>query len=243
MSYLDNYKAYAAGLVKGLRVFKAFYGSRIVGAIGLYADLVAEGARNAFIARLPGHPDQAEDSAQQVGFDRELVRYKYEPLANYKVRLQNAWEAYEQGGTNINLKRQIDYLLTCIWAPLGVPDLVNITQYCTYYEAGWANHNTLFSSSSPAQGSVNGSWSLVPENYGAFNWGNPNTVYGASNVQADDLATLKAAIRKWLPSRTKGYILWPVPGGRFYTAAPSAVTYGGGAVYTANNVAITIPVE
>jgi hypothetical protein len=242
MSYLDNYKAYAAGLVKGLRVFKAYYGSRIVGAIGLYADMVAEGARNAFIARLPGHPDQAEDSALQVGFDRELVRYKYEPLADYKVRLLKAWDAYQQGGTNINLRNQINYLLTCIWAPLGVPDLTNVLNWCFFFEAGWANHNTIFNFT-PGGGSVNGAWSLTPENYGAFNWGNPNTVYGASNVQADDLATLKTAIRKWLPSRTKGYILWPNPGARFYTPTPSVYTYGGGAVYTANNIAITIPVE
>ncbi len=245
MSYLDNYKAFAAGLVKGLRIFKnGFYGQRIIGTIGLYADLVAEGARQAFIARLPGHPEQAEDSALQVGFDRELPRYKYEPLDYYKLRLQNAWDAYQQGGTNIGLAREVWYCLNCLWAPLGVPDLsfINVAQ-ARFYEAGWANH--IVTLSSPGQGSVGGSWSLTPENYGAFNWG-AQTIYGASNVPPDDLATIKAVIRKWLPSRTKGVIHWVV-GNPWYSdntpPNPTAFTYGSGITYNNNVVRLRIPVE
>ena len=242
MSYLDNYKAYAAGLVKGLRIFKnGYYGQRLIGTIGLVADMVAEGCRQAFIARLPGHPEQAEDSALQVGYDRQLTRFKYEPLLQYKARLQAAWSTYQQRGTNIGLKAELDYCLSSIWSPNGIWQGIS-QAYCQVFENtggvyGWAEHTTVLTS--PGQGSVTGSWSAASETYGAFNYGNTK-YWGLSNVLADDMAVIKQTIRACLPSRTKGFLQWN-NGSTFYGAP---ITYGGGSTYSATSVIkLRTPVE
>lgn len=248
MSYLDNYKAMAAGLVKGLRIFRnGRYGQRFIGTIGLYADLVAEGCRQAFISRLPGHPEQSEDAATQVGFDRQLIRYKYETTPMYKTRLQNAWDAYQQGGTNIGLAREVYYCINCIWAPLNTPpDLSGIAQ-ARFFENDWAEHTTMLFA--PGQGSVTGSWSAGAEAWGAFSYGAPNKVWGFTNVLIEDVNQLKATIRKWLPSRTKGWLAWHA-GGPLYSPvinpfiSPGSLrTYGDGSVYTSGVVRARISVE
>lgn len=246
MSYLDNYKSMAAGLVRGLRIFRnGKYGQRFIGTIGLYADLVAEGCRQAFISRLPGHPEQSEDAATQVGYDRQLIRYKYEPISFYKTRLQNAWTAYQQGGTNIGLAREVYYCLNCIWTPVnGVPDLTGVAQ-ARFYENGWAEHTTVLIG--PGQGSVTGSWSTASETYGAFTYGANNAVWGATNVLIEDVNAIRATIRKWLPSRTKGWLAWQSAGPVYSGVSPfvpaTPVVYGGGYTYTANVIKARIPVE
>jgi hypothetical protein len=247
MSYLDNYKAMAAGLVRGLRIFRnGRYGSRLVGTIGLYADLVAEGARQAFISRLPGHPEQSEDAATQVGYDRQLARYKYETTPQYKTRLQNAWDAYQQGGTNIGLAREVYNCINCIWAPAGTtPDLTNVAQ-ARFYENGWAEHTAVLFS--PGQGSVTGSWISSAETYGNFSYGAPNKVWGFTNVLIEDVNAIRSTLRKWLPSRTKGWLAWSGGGPIYSTSSPlapggSLYTYGGGSSYTAGVINARISVE
>lgn len=251
MSYLDNYKAMAAGLVRGLRIFRnGRYGQRLVGTIGLYADLVAEGCRQAFIARLPGHPEQSEDAATQVGFDRQLIRYKYEPTPAYKTRLQNAWSAYQQGGTNYGVAREMLYCIACVWAPGGVPTSLATADWIAaarFFEDGWAEHTTVLFT--PGAGSVNGSWASGAEAYGAFSYGAPNKVWGFTNVLIEDVNALRATLRKWLPSRTKGWLAWHA-GGPLYspTSGPflpagSLRSYGDGSTYTAGAIRARISVE
>lgn len=231
MSYLDNYKAFAAGLVKGLRIFKnGYYGQRLIGTVGLVADMVAEGSRQAFIARLPGHPEQSEDSALQVGVDRQLTRFKYEPLLNYKDRLRNAWTTYAQRGTNIGLKAELDYCVSCIWTPNGI--FAGITTAMTRaFEQGWADHLTVLTS--PGQGSVNGAWSTVAESYGSFNYSN-NKWWGISNVLLEDMNAIKKVIRDALPSRTKGFLAW----NNLSIFYGSTNTYGGGSNYSATSATV-----
>lgn len=246
MGYLDDYKAMAAGLVRGLRIFRnGRYGQRFVGTIGLYADLVAEGCRQAFISRLPGHPEQSEDAATQVGFDRQLSRYKYETTLLYKTRLQNAWDAYAQGGTNIGLAREVYNCINCIWTPVGgTPDLSNVAQ-ARFYENGWAEHTTVLFG--PGQGSVTGSWSAGSEAYGSFSYGANNAVWGATNVLIEDVNSIRSTIRKWLPSRTKGFLAWYIGGPIYSSSSPfvpgSLRTYGDGSVYGIGAIKTRISVE
>lgn len=253
MSYLDNYKSMAAGLVRGLRIFRnGRYGQRFIGTIGLYADLVAEGCRQAFISRLPGHPEQSSDAATQVGFDRQLIRYKYESLPDYKTRLQAAWDAYAQGGTNFGVAREVYYCIACIWAANGVTPVGGMfppddLATARFFENGWAEHTTVLLS--PGQGSVTGSWIQSSENYGAFTYGANNAVWGATNVLIEDVNALRSTIRKWLPSRTKGWLAW-FAGGPMYspTSGPflpagSLRNYGDGSVYTAGVIKARISVE
>lgn len=230
MSYLDNYKSMAAGLTRGLRVFRARYGSRFIGTMGLYADLVAEGCRQAFIARLPGHPEQAEDSAAQVGFDRQLTRFKNETITSYKARLQDAWTWYEQGGTAIQVKRAVD--IACYWI---FPGLFATDNACVVFENGWAQATVVLAGQVP--------WATSNPIFGSFNWGDANTMYGIANALTEDLSTLKAQVRKWLPSRTIGYLAWASGGPIYGYPSPGTITYGGGSVYTANSVWLTVPVE
>jgi hypothetical protein len=228
MSYLDNYRSMVTGLTRGLRYARARYGIRLFGTIGLYADLISEGARQAFIARLPGHPEQAEDALNQVGADRNLFRYSRETRAQYAIRVANAWQSYAEAGSPIGLLREVTY-----WALITFPTSWPSHAPAILWEQGWAKFTFYFTS-----GSFSG-WTTSTA-YGAGNtYGKPDLLYGLSGALSSDIDALRRTVRKWKPSRSRATIVVATTAGTPY-GFPGLV-YGGGAVYTTLNP-IMIPV-
>lgn len=229
MSYLDNYKSMVAGLTRGLRYARANYGIRFFGTIGLYADLISEGARQGFIARLPGHPEQAEDSLNQVGSDRNLFKYARETRPQYTARVQNAWQSYAQAGSPLGLMREVTY-----WATVSFPTSYPTHTAAILLEQGWAKFAVLFSQNSLA------GWS-GPTLYGAGQtYGQANLMYGlGAAVLSSDVDALRRTVRKWKPSRSQGTIIVATGAGSFY--GTPGLLYGGGAVYvTLSPIVLTV---
>lgn len=234
MSYLDNYRSLVAGLTRGLKHARAQYGIRFYGTIGLYADMVSEGARQAFIARLPGHPEQAEDALNQVGADRDLPRYRGETRASYTSRITSAWDRYAQYGTRQELIRAVSEWMQIVYPP-GTPIALAV------YERGWANF--VLAMFNPPYGAPLNYGGTAPRTYGSVgaSYGAPGVVYGflggvyygtglygISNVTLEDVTTLTRLVRKIKPSRSKAQIEIVPAGVKIY--GPSS-TYGSGGLY------------
>jgi hypothetical protein len=105
----DNFLRYGEWLMGRIRWSAEGAGQAATGFIGILTDLATEGLHQAFYSRLPGHPQQAADSLDVTGADRELIKYSPSPVdftgtasesqALWKARVQRAWVDYEQGGT------------------------------------------------------------------------------------------------------------------------------------------------
>lgn len=229
MSYLDNYRSMVAGLTRGLRYARAHYGIRFFGTIGLYADLISEGARQGFIARLPGHPEQAEDSLNQVGADRNLSRYAKETRAQYTTRVINAWQSYAEAGSPIGLMREVRY-----WATVSFPTSYPANPIAVLLEQGWAKFTVFFSS-----GGLTGWTTSVTYGSGAV-YGQSNLMYGLGpGALSSDVDAIRRTVRKWKPSRSQGSIMVATGPGSPY--GYPGLTYGGGALYSTLNP-IILPV-
>lgn len=193
--------------VAGLQHLRAYWGRRFTGgAIALFADLVAEGARSATIARFPGHPEQAEDSLRQVGIDRDLYRFRGETNANWLTRILAAWDDYPQGGT-----------------PQQVLRVVN-----QWGEAGWpltwdSNLVTLDESIDPEifEFEVTIPFGLIDPPWTPWDWGD-GSIWGDTGLywgvgQSTDIPMLCYIVKKWKPARSRGKILVEFASGSFVT--------------------------
>jgi hypothetical protein len=202
----NTFKRMVYDRTKALRYARALWARRIFGVIGLFTDMMAEGATQAFFARLPGHPHQAEDSAKQVGKDRDLFRFRGEGLAAFAQRVRDAWNDYQQGGTPQQLLHVLDQ-----WGAAGWP-------------SSWvANTVTCVESVDPAVfeftvtipfGLIDPPW--VPWLYGSGHvWGEAGLYYGIG--PSTDIPMLLYLVRKWKPARSKGHVV-------IYYNATDAVT-------------------
>lgn len=197
-----------------------FLAQRYIGTMGLITDLSAEGARQAFLAHLPGNPQQAEDATAQSGSDAGLFRYRGESLASWASRVSNPWPAHEQAGTDVNLLREID-----IWGHIVYP-ITWVSGQCYILEPQWARF-VLFIPAGLLP------WTGPPAYGGGSTYGD-GSHYGVI-ANSEDLATLRRIVRKWKPSRSKGTSVAMLSG---HVYGQHAFTYGGGATYGARALRI-----
>lgn len=216
-----------------------FLSQRYIGTIGLLADLTAEGARQGFLAHLPGNPQQAEDSLNQSGSDAGLFRYRGESPASWRARVGDPWAAHEQAGTPVQVLRAVnewgEIIFPSTWDPAKV----------FLIEDSWARFTVFLAAGVVPWGPGN--------RYGDGHRYGDGSVYGISGIQLEDLETIRRVIRKWKPSRSKGRVTviffgvaYDEPGvsyddgissyGALATTTGAAynqtgVTYDGGSVY------------
>ena len=188
----NTFRRQLQDLTMAFEYIRAYWGRRLYGfTLGLVPDLVAEAATQAFYSRLPGHPQQAEDSLTQVGLDRDLIRFRGESRAAYLARIKAAWDDYAQAGTDIQVLRVVNQ-----WGYAGFPEtwdpmLVNIQ------ELNWEFTLTI------QYGAIVPAW--TPEVYGSGRvYGETGFFYGLSSET--DLAMLKYLVAKWKRSASKGKI-------------------------------------
>lgn len=90
------------------RIFKAFYGSRFIGALGILWDSVSQAQTDAWRAFLQRHPgDPAYDALQFVGKETSIPQLAQEPWLTYKERLQDPWDTWSTAGTEFSLNQQL----------------------------------------------------------------------------------------------------------------------------------------
>lgn len=194
-----TFKRMALDLVVGIKYLRNFWGQRWAGMFGLLSDLIAEGANQAIAARLPGHPQQAVDSLEQSGRDRDLIRFRGETLLNYISRVQSAWADYRQMGSPPQLIRVLNQWGRAGWPATWVDlTLANLdeTSLVTVATPFVFRITILFGSIVPA-------W--TPVVYGSGHvYGENGFYYGIG--PSTDLPVLLYLVRKWKPSRSKGLV-------------------------------------
>lgn len=206
---LDTWRYFTWFTVRGLTYLRAHYGRRFIGAFAsLWADALSEGASQAVFAVMPGHPQQAQDSLRQVGQDRGLNRFRGETNANWLARVRNAWADYGQGGT----PQQVIQVLNqwgkagwpATWVPLTLSALVESTNPTV----------TTFTVTIPF-GNISPPWPpwIVG---GPYTVGQIGLFVGVA--LSTDIPTLLYIVRKWKPSRSRGFI-------KAYYTATDSVTF------------------
>ncbi len=184
-------------LTESLVYARAYWGRRFFGgAIGLMADALAEGASQAFYARLPGHSQQAPDSLAQVGLDRDFYRFRGEIDANWLSRIAESWDDYAQGGTSQQVLRVVNQ-----WGAAGWPSTWVALTSSALVESG-SPTDFSFTLTIPF-GLISPAW--VPALYGSGHvYGEVGFFYGLG--ASTDVAMLRYLVRKWKPSRSRGLI-------------------------------------
>lgn len=229
-----TYRSFIAGLTAGVQWAQQYLGQRYMGTVGLLGDLVAEGARQTFLQRLPGSPDQAEDSLNQSGADAGLFRYRGESLSSWRARVGDPWEQHEQSGSDRDLLREVD-----VWGSIVYPSTwVDGVSYLL--EASNGSFYLLIPAgllpwTGPHAYDDGG---LVYDGIGSYDDG---STYDDAAIKYDDptllfdvrgnpedVATLRAILKRFRPARSKYTIIVPVTG---IVYDEVGVTYDGGSIY------------
>ena len=213
MTIFSTYRTMVAQLTAGIDWCQARLGQRWMGTMALLGDELAEGARQALFARMPGHPEQAEDSLNQCGSDAGLFRYRAETIASWRARVSDPWARHEQAGTPIALLREID-----IWGAIT-------------YSSTWAAGQCYLVEGTDGTFTLIIPAGLIPwgSGYtlgGGHALGEPNFLLGISNAGSEDISTLKSICRALKPARSKGAVIVVVSG--HFLGMPGFTLGGGG---------------
>lgn len=198
---LATYRRYLLDTLKGVRWAASTMGERLVGGLGLGADLVAEGLRQAFISGLPGHPECMEDSLDQIGLERaDLPKFRHDIPHSWRHRIQNAWTTYEQAGTAVKLRELVnEFLSVTAGGGFMLPTLLISDTNVFEGDDGPMTVNVEINTLPSI------SWALPPTYGGGFVFGGTSVLYGMQ-ADAGDIAQLKALIRKFKRAATHAKI-------------------------------------
>jgi hypothetical protein len=222
MSIIATYRRYIYQLTAGVDFLRDGLGRLYAGTYGAVADAVMEGVRQAFVQSLPGHPEQLEDSLNQVGSDRKLFKYRGESLASWSSRVSNAWDAYEQAGTSIQVLRAVNE-----WGHIVFPRFWDNSQVFLT-EGAWATFNVWV-------GSLLTFWTDAPAYDSGQVYDSPDAMYDVGGAKAEDVTTLRRIVQKWKPERSRGRIIVGL-GGILYDEP--TITYDSGQVYATTSNAL-----
>ena len=193
MSIIATYRRFIYQLTAGVDFLRDGLGRLYAGTYGAVADATLEGVRQGVLSSLPGHPEQTADSLDQVGADRDLFKYREESLASWATRVQNAWQSYEQAGTDIQVKRAINE-----WGLIMFP-----TTWSTgadLVEGAWARFTVWIHDADIP-------WAPAVTYGSGARYGDPDLMYGISNAKVEDVSTLVRIVQKWKPKRSRGRII------------------------------------
>lgn len=200
-----SYITFVEGVTKGLKWAQATWGSKWFGLQGVLANAIAEGNRQAFIAGLPGHPEQARDSLDACGYDRKLILYPGEDIDAWTERIRGAWDDYYYSGTDQTVLAQVDR-----WGSALFP-LSWVNSTVTLVETGWATFDLNIPRSLTSWGN--------PVNYD-----DPGVIYDAGfiydgDANASHLSLLRSTIKKYKPKRSwcRVVVYDTDPGDAFFT--------------------------
>lgn len=194
----DTFKSLIQVTVNGLSYWGGYWGQRLLGgSLALVADMLALGTTQAFYARLPGHQQQAPDSLTASGSDRGLIQFRGETQSNYAARVRAAWDDYAQGGTSIQMLRVINQ-----WGTAGWPDTWVTLDSSHLVESGVPTDFS-FTLTIP--------YGLIVPPWSPITYGTVGRFYGESDFFYDvgpstDIPMLLYLVRKWKPSRSKGFV-------------------------------------
>lgn len=217
MSIIQTYRRYTAQLTSGIDFLSNALGRAFSGTLAAVQDALAEGALQGFYSGLPQHPQQAADSLNQVGSDRGLgglFRYRGESQVSWATRVRNAWQSYEQAGTDIQVLRAVNE-----WGNIIFPSTWNAAQVALT-DGSWARFVVWL-------GAGLTTWQSGAV-YGTHTYGETDLMYGLSSAITEDVFTLARIVQKWKPARSKGKIVVVLSGIAY---DQPTITYDTGQVY------------
>jgi len=124
------------------------------------------------------------DAVPLVGKERRLPRYPGESLMNYRMRVWDAWSAYEFGGSKEAIESQLEIAgfpgQVMYSGPFGQSE--HYSQFWIYFPAG-----------------THGVTAAGPE-FGSFDWGD-GTRWGPVGMPFEQLKALMELVKKWKHSQ------------------------------------------
>jgi hypothetical protein len=150
----------------------------------LVADAASETMSQSWLMSWLLEPTSPDDALPFVGSERRMPRYPGETLANYRLRLWDAWSAYAFGGSKKAIEDQLRIA--------GFPGRVlygGPYQQSNYYSQFWIWF---------PQGTHTVTAPAAP--WGSFNWGD-GTLWGPSGITTEQLNALIDLVKKWKHSQ------------------------------------------
>jgi hypothetical protein len=188
---VSTWRSYLARLVP--QWLGKYWGERLVGANGLMADIVSEGASEALRASWLRESTSPDDVLPLVAQERMLERYPSETAATHRERLINAWFTWEGAGHETSIEgqfaaagfpgvvvyshREIDRGPSTPWQP----DVDHYTRFWVFFPES-SNHGV--TGDGPA--------------YGSFSYGD-GSLYGISGITEEQAALIRRVIGKFKP--------------------------------------------
>lgn len=210
-----------------VRVLRSEPGKRLVGAMALMFDRLAEGARQAVRASWIGDRagnGPAYDALGPAGAELSLPRYPLETWPNYHARLQRAWIDWPIAGDEASIEGQL--------AAGGFPNarIFYLSNWLAYL--GWWSQFVVFF--------ARGTHPVISAGppIGSFVVGDGTTI-GPTGISAEQLIALRAIIKKFKPGHwvCRAVIFemtgWTV--GTGHVVGEAGLTIGGTHVYVGVN--------
>jgi hypothetical protein len=222
----QNYRQWLADLLAGIRWARSTWGERLtLGYYALFADMTAEGARQANHARFTAQCH--DDALAQIGDTRDIQRYYSDAPSTYRDRLRQSFALHSQDGT----KQAVELAL----ANYGFPGAV-------VYE-DWQWHR-------PPQPWWSQGWIYFPPGThsvvaGSATYNNGNTynsgnLYSVAGITWAEVAGLRRLVKK---HKRSGFIfrefIFQISGSAYGTGG----TYGGGGTYGTGGTQAVIGAE
>lgn len=196
-----NYREFVATIVP--RVLRGRFGRAFAGTTAFMFDALAaslkQAVRSAWVGDTPGN-GPAHDGLSASGSELSLPRYPRETWSQYHERLQRAWTDWPLAGDETSIVSQL--------AAAGWPGAE------VQFEADWPSLLTTWS-----QFVVffpEGTHLVLPAaEIGSFLIGD-GTLIGPRNITLEDIATLRAIIRKFKPAHwVCRYVVFDCGGGDY----------------------------
>lgn len=194
------------------RLWRGYWGRRMLETIGLLWDEVAQIAIDAFRAPLHRNTDgPAYDGIRYVGNESSMPQYPDETWLEYRSRLRGDWTTWSLAGDENTIVNQL--------ALAGRPN----AQVLRWAENGsWSEFVVFY---------PNGAHPVTGELVvGSFTVG-PSAIIGAIGITPEQLASYKDLIKHWKPADWRcPWIIWEVSGetyGTGHTYGEAGLVYGG----------------
>lgn len=159
---------------------RGHYGERLVGAIALLFDGLADGASEAVKSAWVQFDDIPYDAPAELGRETSLPRYPAETRTQHIGRIREAWDTWVHAGVEETMIAQLAAAGFLGAQIFHTSDPINWSRFFLFFPVG--THDVT---------DVGATW-------GSFTWGD-GTTYGPGGITGEQIQTLRAIVRKWKP--------------------------------------------
>ena len=178
-----NWRSWLEGLVPGW--LQGYWGQRLIGVLGLVADVASQGAAEAVRAPWLAEASSPDDCLDLVGEEQMMPRYPTETADQYRARLLKVWDTWPFAGSAQAIEAQL--------RAAGFDATVEFHddregprgETAPYYSQFWVRIDATPTYANPA--------------WGDFDW-NDGTDWGPADLSPSDAQLVRSIIRKWKPA-------------------------------------------